>query len=854
MGASNCRACASTTTIARDATRARSASRVLARTRPGVCHRARVTGHLFVIQGDLTKLDTDAVVIPCDEAGNVNDVWSEVLPSGRLTRFSAGLQRYTAWSDNGVHASLGTVLDRHVELVATAAPHRALDLDELVRRVVLAVERAAATSTSHRQRKLPLVGLPLVGTGLGGLHDQRGRVVRRLVPELIELAWGKEVDVALVLNDRRDYAAVQAARAELGSSAMPWRNLTEQQRGRADDLGTRAAAGQLSLFVGSGAGVPLKLPNWRELLQAMAKRTRDGYAVPEDADLLDEAAGFKWLMGDEYFPFLQEIFDLDRHALGHSLLAALNVRRMVTTNYDPCLELALDGIHGRSYEVMTRSLASGGLPWLLKLHGDIRQPETIVLTRAEYDHLIRERSALHGVVESLLLTSHVLFVGYSLVDHDFGLVADGVKVVRDSAETGSRRPPAGTALALHPGAVDEDKWRGEVEVLTLGESHDVAGAARTLEIFLDRLAWASLQTGELSGEYLLDSRFEAGSSPADHALRGALEGLAAAKGSVAEESPTWPRVHHFLASLGLDEPHRPLADEPEPRRAKTRYRASSARELALEVARCPLIRGAVPDPAHPCHEVVTVQTGPEAERQVPEAWAGALETSRVLFISSNPSISEPDDPASPETAEAYPNASASDEEIVDFVMRRFDPEVQTRPHVLHDRHRRKDGTYAPTTRFWSAIRARAVELLGPGAEPFRDYAMTEVVHCKSRDERGVAQASSTCADRYLERIVELSTAQIVVVVGKKAHDQLAARLDLPEPPYLLERELGSRVRTVVYLPHPNAFQPKTFAGVHPDHLEALRATARGSAVTSPGSGSASGGRGEARTRSRRGNR
>ena len=37
-------------------------------------------GHLFVAQGDLTRLACDALLIPCDSSLNVNSVWDSILP------------------------------------------------------------------------------------------------------------------------------------------------------------------------------------------------------------------------------------------------------------------------------------------------------------------------------------------------------------------------------------------------------------------------------------------------------------------------------------------------------------------------------------------------------------------------------------------------------------------------------------------------------------------------------------------------------------------------------------------------------------------------------------------------------
>jgi hypothetical protein len=48
------------------------------------------------------------------------------------------------------------------------------------------------------------------------------------------------------------------------------------------------------------------------------------------------------------------------------------------------------------------------------------------------------------------------------------------------------------------------------------------------------------------------------------------------------------------------------------------------------------------------------------------------------------------------------------------------------------------------TRFWFAARARASELLERSAVAGHDFALTEVVHCKSAAGSGVAEAYPTC--------------------------------------------------------------------------------------------------------------
>lgn len=263
--------------------------------------------------------------------------------------------------------------------------------------------------------------------------------------------------------------------------------------------------------------------------------------------------------------------------------------------------------------------------------------------------------------------------------------------------------------------------------------------------------------------------------------------------------------------------------------------------LALEIARCPEIAAARDAAAHPCSAIVRLQVDPRSEPesyQVPEAWAGNLASARVVFLSSNPSISEDGTDHGAGSPERYPRANWSDSDVIDFMTRRFDPDT---PYTVGDRFVCQDGTYAPgAVRFWTAIRQRATELLGYPADPASDYVMTEVVHCKSKRERGVAKAANHCGGRYLERIMSLSAAPVVVVVGAKARDRLRSALDVhprfgsrtaagEERANVVLRQIGGRSRVLCYLPHPTGMEkaPRDFPRAYPTLLPAMRAVAVG---------------------------
>ena len=111
--------------------------------------------------------------------------------------------------------------------------------------------------------------------------------------------------------------------------------------------------------------------------------------------------------------------------LSHSLLAALPVNEIVTTNYDTLFEMACQGVN-RELAILPYQPNAAKRRWLLKLHGSVGQGD-IVLTRDDYLHLAHLRGALAGIVQALLVTRHLLFVGYSLSDDDFHQIVYDVR-------------------------------------------------------------------------------------------------------------------------------------------------------------------------------------------------------------------------------------------------------------------------------------------------------------------------------------------------------------------------------------------------------------------------------------------
>jgi hypothetical protein len=515
-----------------------------------------VSGHVFVVGADLTRLACDDVLVPTDRSLRVMASWLPLLPPDSVeSQDDDGACVAGAWSVGERVLEVPACGERRAWLVDTVADGGERDGDrglswllEGAREALAAVARREVPAPAHgRARRL--VGLPALGTGWGGAAGQRGALLQQLLPVLREAADEYGCDIALVLRRPSDLAAAQRVRrAEGGGWSLP-----EALRSLAEDLGERARDGDLAVFLGAGVSAAAGLPTWERLLEELATRAGldDGLRAglsglpPQDAAaLLARALG-----REELTAYVQERFGPGPYSLAHALIAGLPVREFVTTNYDPLVELAAADI-GRPLRVLPFQEAAPGAPWLLKLHGDAAHPDSIVLTREQYLEFGDHRSALAGVLQSLLLTRHVLFVGTSMLDDDLIRIAHQVRSVQHVPDTAARRR-SGTVLALREDPVRARLWEQDVETVAMTGADELADvpaaeAARRLEVLLDLLGCLSSRpTG-----YLLDPAYRGLLDEEETVLSDALADVAAALTGGAGQSWAGHEVLQVLRRLG----------------------------------------------------------------------------------------------------------------------------------------------------------------------------------------------------------------------------------------------------------------------------------------------------------------
>jgi hypothetical protein len=199
------------------------------------------------------------------------------------------------------------------------------------------------------------------------------------------------------------------------------------------------------LFAGAGLSAQAGLPSWRALLKDVINATVDTAMEDDDAraelehmladgKLLQIADHCKDKLGPGGYTQLlaERLADTGRPVPeAHRLAVRLPFRAWVTTNYDKLLERAYQQERGGSPKTLTNRdtealgrLLFDGAPFILKAHGDLDKPDSLVFTSRDYRDLIHGSAAFSAAFSAILITHSVLFVGYSLADPDFNLLMD----------------------------------------------------------------------------------------------------------------------------------------------------------------------------------------------------------------------------------------------------------------------------------------------------------------------------------------------------------------------------------------------------------------------------------------------
>jgi len=195
-------------------------------------------------------------------------------------------------------------------------------------------------------------------------------------------------------------------------------------------------------FVGAGLSMPL-FPSWASFLTQLVNDTDSkGKLQFDKQELLDKLAnGSNFLeIADccaeaigktEYREIIEKHFDKDfkyeEVPEAYKALLTLQFKSVITTNYDRIPEVGGRG----SFSCYTNKNISESLKAIekgkkivLKIHGDILNQDSIILTGEDFKSIIHNNTAVQSGLRSLFATSTICFLGFGLSDPHFNLILD----------------------------------------------------------------------------------------------------------------------------------------------------------------------------------------------------------------------------------------------------------------------------------------------------------------------------------------------------------------------------------------------------------------------------------------------
>ena len=208
---------------------------------------------------------------------------------------------------------------------------------------------------------------------------------------------------------------------------------------------------QLVVFVGAGISKNSGLPSWWELIKKIAQKIdychksqcndcklrssdcpkgaaadtcdywQDEFLrIPEYFYRMDTSTDH-----EEYYRFIVD--SLTSKATSNPIddeIFNLLPHHIITTNYDSLLEDSKNHL-SKLYTVVTEDsdlLSKASDRYIIKMHGDLASPQTIVLKESDYIDYEQNHPLISTFIRSLLINHTFLFLGYSLNDYNLNLI------------------------------------------------------------------------------------------------------------------------------------------------------------------------------------------------------------------------------------------------------------------------------------------------------------------------------------------------------------------------------------------------------------------------------------------------
>ncbi len=256
------------------------------------------------------------------------------------------------------------------------------------------------------------------------------------------------------------------------------------------DLLDSVMSKRIHLFIGSGASSASELIGWDVLIDEMKQMIRkectsypqnDLEEFLENSDFLDIAELFRQTVKDHrYFSFLRSRYRRDvKPSCLHRELSKIPVNTIFTTNYDKLLEISFRIRNGCDPAVVVYPEQLGYINnsevRIIKLHGDIDHPSSIVLTRTDYARYASRHKDFEMMLHSSINDFTILFIGFGIRDQNFQRIYHDARSLYDSTKRTAYAIMTGTNL------VQRELWEQDgLKILSVNKYSSIPTVLRAI--------------------------------------------------------------------------------------------------------------------------------------------------------------------------------------------------------------------------------------------------------------------------------------------------------------------------------------------------------------------------------------
>lgn len=231
----------------------------------------------------------------------------------------------------------------------------------------------------------------------------------------------------------------------------------------------------------------------------------------------------------------------------------------------------------------------------------------------------------------------------------------------------------------------------------------------------------------------------------------------------------------------------------------------NAKNIAWDIINCGLQNA--PNSNSVCNALYkSQQCASIADFQIPEPWNGDIENAPILFVELNPGFLD---------VELYPklgnpywlqaNGGFDEAKVEDFFEHRFNScyeyvQYPNKTKIISGQHKLLRHT------FWGYVKSIADKILNRDSNPGVDFAITEIVHCKSRNTSCIhSKCYDVCFDQHFNNILSLAQhLQFMVVLGSATRKRISKHFGISsvrKNEWYYNVSLNNKTINIIFIDH-----------------------------------------------------